>query len=91
MDRAGALRVLQEILKACREEVEIQSVSIDEHTSSSGCIIKISSHLDEEAKSLIKSILGKHNLSMKEDQDAITIFSSAVKPIVESHLEDSVL
>ncbi len=77
MDRGEALRVLQEILKACREDVVIQSVSIDEHTSSSSCIIKISSHLDEEARSQIKSILGQHNLSMKENRDAVIIYASS--------------
>jgi hypothetical protein len=76
LDRAEALRVLQEILKACKEEImNATSISIDETTSPSNYTVKITSSLDDCSRNQINSILDKHKLVMKESEDSIVIHS----------------
>ena len=76
MRRSEALQVLQEIVKACGERVEITSFSIDETPSSGNFVVKVGSHLDDCSRNEVRSILDKHNLDMKESKGSIIIYSS---------------
>ena len=76
MDRAEAMRVLQEILKACKEEImSVTSISVDKTASSSNYTIEIRSSLDGCSRDQINSILDKHKLAMKENENSIIIHS----------------
>ncbi len=76
MDRAEAMRVLQEILKACKEEImSVTSITMDKTASANNYTIEIRSSLDECSRDQINSILDKYKLAMKESGNSIIIHS----------------
>ncbi len=76
MDRLEAMRVLQEILKACKEEImSVTSITVDKTASASNYTIEIRSSLDKCSRDQINSILDKHKLEMEETGNSIVIHS----------------
>ncbi len=76
MDRAEAMRVLQEIRRACKEEImSVTSITIDKTASSGNYTIEIRSSLDDCSRDQIKSILDKYKLAMAESGNSIIIHS----------------
>ena len=76
LDRAEALAVLHEISEACRESIEMNSVSIDIapiSASSKGYRIKINCALDISSRQNIEPVLKKHKLFLKESEGFIVI------------------
>ncbi len=69
------MRILQEILKACKEEIMlVTSISVDK-TASSNYTIEIRSSLDDCSRDQINSILDRYKLAMKESGNSIIIHS----------------
>jgi hypothetical protein len=80
LKRAEALAVLHEIFEECQESVIYWRVSLDPKEShvvegSDGFEIKVKCDLDEHSRSVIKTILDRHQLGMKEENGFVLIYS----------------
>ena len=80
MKRAEALAVLHEIFEESQESVIYWRVSLDSKEShlvegSDGFEIKLKCDLDEHSRSVIKSILDRHQLGMKEENGVVVTYS----------------
>ncbi len=82
MNKTETLAVMHEILDAWRESVTINSVSLDPSRShreheEKGYQIKMQCELDGFSRSIMKPILEKHGLGVKEEGGFVTIYSLA--------------
>jgi hypothetical protein len=77
MNKFEALAVLHEIYDACKEAVTMTCVSLDEkqvEPLAAGCQIRMKCDLDNSSRQLIEAILGKHNLTLREENSYVFIF-----------------
>ena len=78
--RPKARAVLHEIFEECQESVIHWRVSLDSKEShvvegSDGFEIKLKCELDDHSRSVIKTILNKHQLGMKEENGFVLTYS----------------
>jgi hypothetical protein len=77
LDRADAVSMLKEISSTCRnlnEAAVLLIKSKPEDQTSEDYQLRIKVTLDPQDKQSLKEIVQKNNLSLKEDQDTVTIF-----------------
>jgi hypothetical protein len=79
MNKSEAIAVLHELNEAIKESVSVSCVSLDgsqvSHISTGGYQIKIKCELDSYSREIIKGIIKRHNLTMKE-QDGYVLLRS---------------
>ena len=73
-----ALAVMHELLDALKESVLISGVSLDcsgskKANSPEGFQIKMNCNLDKYSREIIKSILQRHRLTIREDTNCVLI------------------
>jgi hypothetical protein len=77
MNKAEALAVLHEIYDALKESVTIDCISLDgsqvSHISTGGYQVKMKCELDNISRDVIKGIVKRNNLSMKEQNGYIIL------------------
>jgi hypothetical protein len=78
--RPEARAVLHEIFKECQESVIHWRVSLDSKEShviedSNGFEIRLKCYLDDHSRRLIKTILDRHQLGMKEENGFVLTYS----------------
>ena len=79
MNKAEALAVLHEIYDACKESLSITRVSLDgsqvSHILTGGYQIRMKIELDGYSREIIRSIMNKHQLYMKEQNGYVILLS----------------
>ncbi len=79
MNKSEALAVLHELNEALKDSVCISSVSLDgsqvSHILTGGYQIKMKCELDSSSRDIVKSIVKKHSLTIRE-QDGYVVLRS---------------
>ncbi len=75
MNKSEALQVLSEILKACIEELRVQSFSVDQPMALGNYVIRMETSLDDNLRKKVNSILDKHNLTLEETENFVIVYS----------------
>ena len=77
MNKSEALAVMHEICDSVRESLTLTCVSLDPKQVTplaAGYQIRMKGELDTTSRRLIETILGKHKLTMREEQGYIVVF-----------------
>ena len=77
MNKSEALAVMHEICDSFREPLTLTCVSLDPKQVTpvaAGYQIRMKAELDAASRQLIEKILGKHKLTMREEQGYIVVF-----------------
>ncbi len=79
MNKTEALAVLHEFHDACKESETTSSVSLDgsqvSHIFTGGYQIRMKCELDSCSREILKGIVKKHNLTMKEQNGYVILHS----------------
>ena len=79
MNKSEALVVLHEFYDACKESVTASCVSLDgspvSHIFTGGYQIKMKCELDSCSRDILKGIIKKHNLAMREQNGYVILQS----------------
>lgn len=79
MNKSEALAVVHEFYDACKGSVTVSCVSLDgsqvSHVFTGGYQIKMKCELDSCSRDILRGIIKKHNLALKE-QDGYVILQS---------------
>lgn len=82
MKRAEAIAVLHEIFDECKESVIYWRLDSEEShvvEGSDGFEIKVKCDLDDHSRSVIRTILDRHELGMKEENGVVVTYSKPRK------------
>ncbi len=79
MNKSEALKVMHEVLDVFKESILLNHVSLDHtskmaHQSESYYVVKMKCELDIQSRESLQSILDKHRLLIREEQDVVTIY-----------------
>jgi hypothetical protein len=79
MNKSEALAVLHEFKDACKESVTVSCVSMDDsqvsHIFTGGYQIKMKCELDNCSRDILKGIIKKQNLAMREQNGYVILQS----------------
>ena len=79
MNKSEALAVMHEIYDAFKESVTVSFVSLDgsqvSHISTGGYLIKMKCELDSYSRDIIKNVMKRHKLHMKEQNGYVILHS----------------
>ena len=79
MNKLEALAVLHEFYDACKESVTVSTVILDgsqvSHIFTGGYEIKMKCELDSCSRNILKDIIKRNNLTMREQNGYVTLKS----------------
>ena len=79
MNKSEALAVLHEFYDACKESVTVSCVSLDgsqvSHIFTGGYQIEMKCELDSRSRDILKGIIKKYNLAVREQKEYVILQS----------------